>query len=245
MSESTRQRGSRGRFTRSQPLISETPEDLRDNQAQYGDENAPPQRDHGASSFSTPDTSQRERSERVRQGKRPLPRDNGEALSSRPLPNSSTVSAGMDAQLQAQLARVTELEQQLSKQIELTKANARVAQLQKQLSSAPVQVREDIRESIENVGEKRAQRPHADVARLSAGLLADTGRAAIHISEGGRQASTRGSISVAFGERRKRRRSPSDDVSSEEEFSRRRRHCGMKPKEPSVYITKNLREYNE
>ena len=71
----------------------------------------------------------------------------------------------MDAQLQAQLARVTELEQRLSKQIELAKASARVAQLQEQLGSAPVQVREDTRESTEGVGEKRARRPHADAAR--------------------------------------------------------------------------------
>jgi hypothetical protein len=245
MSVSSRQRGSRGRFTRSQPPISETPEDLGDNQAQYGDENAPPQRDHGASSSSTPDTSQRERSERVRQGKRPLPRDDGETSSSRPQPDSSTVSAGMDAQLQAQLARVTELEQQLLKQIELAKASARVAQLQEQLGSAPVQVREDIRESIEGVGEKRARRLPADAARPAAGPSADTGRAATDISEGGRQAPTRGSTSVAPGERRKRRRSPSDDISSEEESSRRRRHRGMKPKEPSVYVAKNLREHNE
>jgi hypothetical protein len=106
--------------------------------------------------FSTPDTSHREGNEWVRQGKCFLLKNNGEISSSRPQPDSSTVSAGMDTQLQAQLVRVTELEQQLSKQIELAKASARVAQLEKQLSSLSVQVREDIRETIEVVGEQKA-----------------------------------------------------------------------------------------
>jgi hypothetical protein len=245
MSGSTRQRGSRGRYTRSQPPISETPEDLGDNQAQHGDENASPQREDDASSSSTPDTSQRERSERVKQGKRPLRRDDGEAPSSHPQLDSSTVSAGMDAQLQAQLARITELEQRLSKQTELAKASARVAQLQEELGSSPVQVREDTRESIEGVGARRARRPLADAARPSAGPSADTGRAATNISEESRQAPTRGSTSVASEGRRKRRRSPSEDTLSEEDSSKRRRHRGMKPKEPSVYAAKNLREHNE
>lgn len=237
MSGGTRQRGARGRFTRSQANISETPEDL------YGDENAPPQPELDASSsFSTPDTSQREE---VREGKRPAPRNNGETSSSRPFPDSSTVSSGMDAQLQAQLARVTELEQRLSKQLELAKASARVAQLQEQLGSAPVQVQADTRESIEGVGEKRARWPHAGAARQSAGPSAAAGQAAATTSEGGRQALTRDSTSVAPGGRRKRRRSPSEDTSSEEESSKRRRHRGMKPKEPAVYAAKNLREHNE
>jgi len=242
MSGSTRQRGFRGRFTRSQPPQSETSED----QASSGDENAPPQSEHSASSpFSTPNTSRRERSERVRRGKRPLPRDDGETSSPRPQPDSSTVSAGVDAQLQAQLARVTELEQRLSKQIELAKASARVAQLQGQLGIAPPRVQEDTRELSEGVGERRAQRPPVTTARSLAGPSADTGQSAANISEGGRQAPARGSASAAPEGRRKRRRSPSTNTSSEEDHSRRRRHRGMKPKEPSVYAAKNLREHNE
>jgi hypothetical protein len=44
--------------------------------------------------------------------------------------------------------------------------------------------------------------------------------------------------------RRKRHRSPSEDISSEG-TSKRRRHYDIKPKKPSIYAAKNLREYNE
>jgi transcriptional regulator with XRE-family HTH domain len=82
----------------------------------------------------------------------------------------------MDAQLQAQLAKVTRLEQQLLQQIELSKASARVAQLEKQLhdTSVPFRVREDTREaeSSERVGEfnKKARGRIASVARRVADL---------------------------------------------------------------------------
>jgi hypothetical protein len=152
----------------------------------------------------------------------------------------------MDAQAQAQLARITELERQLAQQIELARASTRVVQLQQQqLGAVPVDIRADTRLSSEDTGEQRAQRPLAGGAGRSAVPPAGTGQAAANISGGVRQEPTRGSASVAPAGRRKRRRSPSVESSSEEDLTRRRRHRGMKPKEPAVYAAKNLREHNE
>jgi hypothetical protein len=253
MSGTARRRGSRGRFSRSEPSTAEDPEDLEDDQVEYGDENASPRREDGAASpILTPNTAQLESEERIKQarrdGKRPVARDAGEMPASTPLPESSTLSTGTDAQLQAQLAKVTRLEQQLLQQIELAKASARVAQLEEQLRSAsvPFRVREDTREaeSMERVGEpdKKARGRLAGAPRRVADLQADSDRATSQPT--GEQASTRGSSSIAQEERRKRHRSPSSDTSSED-VSKRRRHYGMKPKEPSVYAAKNLREHNE
>jgi hypothetical protein len=158
MSGTARRRGSRRRFSRFEPPAAEDPEALEDDQAEHGDENASPQREDGAvPSIPTPDTAQLELEERImqarRDGKRPVARDAGEMAASPRLPESSTISSGMDAQLQAQLAKVTRLEQQLLQQIELAKARARVAQLEEQLHSisVPFRVREGTREA-ESIG---------------------------------------------------------------------------------------------
>jgi len=152
----------------------------------------------------------------------------------------------MDAQAQAQLARITELERQLAQQIELARASTRVVQLQQQqLGAVPVDIRADTRLSSEDTGEQRARRPLAGGAGRSAVPPVGIGQAAANISGGVRQEPTRGSASVAPVGRRKRRRSPSVESSSEEDLARRRRHRGMKPKEPAVYAAKNLREHNE
>jgi hypothetical protein len=57
MSGTARYRGSRGRFSRSEPPAAEDLEDLENDQAEYGDENTSPQREDGAEpSIPTPDT---------------------------------------------------------------------------------------------------------------------------------------------------------------------------------------------
>jgi hypothetical protein len=250
MSGTARRRGLRGRFSRS---AAEDPEDLEDDQAQYGDENAPPQREDGAAPpILTPNTAQRELEEEImqarRDGKRPAARDAGGTPASPPLPESSTLSAGMDAQHQAQLAKVIRQNQQLSQQIEMANARAARAQLEEQLHSIPAhfRVREDTREaeSIERVGEpnREARGRLAGAPRRVADLQEDANRATSQSS--GEQSSTRGRSRIAQEGRRKRHRSPSKDTSSED-VSKRRRHYGMKPKEPSVYAAKNLREHNE
>jgi hypothetical protein len=201
----------------------------------------PPQNDRGASaSLSTSDASQRGR---VREGKRPATRDDGEISSPRPQFDSSTVSAGMDASPQAQLAKVMEMVQRLQRQMESARPGADEAQLQQQLGSAPVQVREDTVELPASAGGREAQ-PPAGATRQAADAPAGTGQAVANTSGGGRQAPTRDSAGVAPGGRRKRRRSPSSGTSSDED-SRCRRHCGMKPEKPAVYAAKNLREHNE
>ena len=148
MSGTARRRGSRGRFSRSNPPAAEDPEALEEDQAEYGDGNASPQREDGAASpILTPNTAQLELEERTtqarRDGKRPVARDAGVTPASPQLPESSTLSTGTDVQFQAQLAEVARQEQQLLQQIELAKASARVAQLEEQLCSIsiPFQVR--------------------------------------------------------------------------------------------------------
>jgi hypothetical protein len=253
MSGTARHRGSDGRFSRSEPPMVEDLEDLEDDQMEYGDENAPPRREGGViSPIPTLNTAQLELEERIiqarRADKRPVIRDAGEAPASPSLPELSTLSAGMDAQHQAQMAKVTRLKQQLLQQIEMANARAELAQLEEQLHSipAPFRVREDTREteSFERVGEpdKEARRRLTGVLRRVADLQADDNRATSQSP--GEQPSIRGSSRGAQVEGRKRHRSPSEDTSSEG-TSRRRRHYGMKPKEPSVYAAKNLREHNE
>ena len=51
MSGTARHRGSRGRFSRSEPPAAEDPEDLEDDQTEYEDENISPQREDGAKLF--------------------------------------------------------------------------------------------------------------------------------------------------------------------------------------------------
>jgi hypothetical protein len=240
MSGAARRRGSRGQFSRSEPPAAEDPEALEDDQADYGDENASPQREDGAASpILTPNTAQLELEERTtqarRNGKRPVKRD----------AESSRLSIERDAKFQARLAKVTQLEQQLLQQIELAQVRARVAQLEEKLRSisAPFQVREDTRvaESIEPVGGPNKQargRPAGATGRI-ADLQADLDRVTLQSPGNSQQAPTRESSRIAQSEHRKRHRSSSEDT------SKRRRHYGMKPKEPSLYAAKNLREYNE
>lgn len=111
---SARTRGPGGRITRSTP-VEETPEE------EFQDvENIPlPTRRSRSSALTPSEASQPGVSQSIRQGKRPVPQDNGET-SSHPQQDSSTLSAGIDTQVQAQLARITELERQLVRQIELT-----------------------------------------------------------------------------------------------------------------------------
>jgi hypothetical protein len=167
-----------------------------------------------------------------------------------PLLESSTLLAGMDVQLQTQLAKVTRLEQQLLQQIELAKASARVAQLENQLysTSIPFQVREDTREAelIEHVGKpnEEARGRLAAPARRVTDLQADLDRLTPQSPGDSQQTSTGRGSRIAQAGRRKRHRNLSEDTSSED-TSKRRRHYGMKPEEPSIYAAKNLREHNE
>src|SRR3954453_14980141 len=149
MSGSARRRGARGRFATSElPTQNdeETPIE------EYGDENAPPPRQDDTGDAFTPHTEEAELEEvieqarqEVREGKRPMPRGAGEMPAVPRLPESSTLSGGVDAQLQAQLAEAMQQEQQLLQRVEIAKANARIAELQEQLRSisAPMEIRED------------------------------------------------------------------------------------------------------
>jgi hypothetical protein len=57
MSGTARRRGSKGRFSRSEPPTTEDPEDLEDDQEEYRDENTSPRREDGAAPFIlTPNT---------------------------------------------------------------------------------------------------------------------------------------------------------------------------------------------
>ena len=235
--------------------VAEDPEALEDDQTECGDENACPRRKNGAASpILSPNTAQLGLEEGIiqarRDGKRPVARDGDEMLAVPPLLESSTLLAGMDVPLQAQLAKVTRLEQQLLQQIELAKASARVAQLKKQLysTSIPFQVREDTREAelIERVGKpnKEAQGRLAAPARRVTDPQADLDGVTPQSPGDSQQTSTGRSSRIAQAGRRKRHRNLSEDTSSED-TSKRRRHYGMKPKEPSIYAAKNLREHNE
>jgi hypothetical protein len=215
-----------GRFSRSEPPVAEDPEALEDDQTECGDENTPPRReDDIASPIPTPNTAQLELEE------------------------------GIDVQIQAQLAKITQLEQQLLQQIEPAKASARVAQLEEQLHSisVPFQVREDTREAelIECVSKpnKEARGRLAAPARRVTDLQADLDRVAPQSPGDSQQTSTGGSSKIAQAEHRKRHRNPSEDTSSEdtssEDTSKRRRYYGLKPKEPGIYTAKNRREHNE
>lgn len=250
MSGTARRRGPRGRFSTSERPAVEDPEALEDDQADYGDENASPQREDGAAPpILTPNTAQLELEERImqarRDGGRPVERDAGEMPASPPLPESSTLSTERGVQHQARLAKVSQLEQQLLQQIELAQASARVAQLEEKLRSitAPFQVREDTRvtESIEPVGgpTKQARGRAAGATGRIADLQADVDKVTLQSPGDRQQASTRESSRIAQSEHRKRHRSSSEGT------SKRRRHYGMKPKEPSVYAVKSLREHNE
>jgi hypothetical protein len=105
--------------------------------------------DMDTSPIPTPDTAQPELEEKImkarRMGKRPVARDTGEVPVFPSLPEASTISTGIDAQLQTQLAEVILQEQQLLQQIELANASARVVHLKEQLRSisVPFRVRED------------------------------------------------------------------------------------------------------
>jgi predicted nucleic acid-binding Zn-ribbon protein len=221
MSDTARRRGLSGRFSRSEPPVAEDPEVLEDHQTECGDENTPPRReDDIASPIPTPNTTQQELEERI------------------------------DVQHQAQLAKITQQKQQLLQQIELAKANARVAQLEEQLHSisVPFQVREDTREAelIERVSKpnKEARGRLAAPARRVTDLQADLDRVTPQSPGDSQQASTGGSSKIAQVEHRKRHRNPSEDTSSEN-ISKRRRYYGLKPKEPGIYTAKNRREHNE
>jgi hypothetical protein len=255
MSDTARRRGLSGPFSRSDPPVAEDPEALGDDQTECGDENTPPRReDHVASPIPTPNTAQPELEEGIiqarRDGKRPVARDAGEIPASPPLPESSTLSTRTDVQHQAQLAKITQQNQQLLQQIELAKANARVAQLEEQLHSisVPFQVREDTREAelIERVSKpnKEARGRLAAPARRVTDLQADLDRVTPQSPGDSQQASTGGSSKIAQVEHRKRHRNPSEDTSSED-TSKRRHYYGLKPKEPGIYTAKNRREHNK
>jgi hypothetical protein len=250
MASSTRRRGSRGRFSRSEPSAVEDPEILENDPEESGGENASPQREgSAASSILTPNT-QLEQEERGiqarRKGKQPVGQDAGETPGPPLLPESSTLSTEKGtSQYEAQLAEVIRQEQQLLQQIKLAEASVRVAQLQNKLHSiaTPLRVREgtQVAESIEPVGgpNKLARGRPVGVAGRVADLQESLDRITLQSPGDSQQASTRASSRIAPSERRKR------DSSSSEGTSKRRRHYGMKPKEPSVYAAKNLREHNE
>jgi hypothetical protein len=88
--------------------------------------------------------------------------DAGDTPASPQHPESSTLSTGTDAQLRAQLARITRLEQQLAQQVELAKTSARVAHLEEQLrsTSVPLRVRGDTRAERR----KRRRSPSGDTS---------------------------------------------------------------------------------
>jgi hypothetical protein len=221
MSDTIRRRGLSGRFSRSGPPVAEAPEVLEDDQTERGDENTPPRRkDDVASPIPTPNIAQPELEE------------------------------GIDVQLQAQRAKITQLKQQLSQRIELAKVSARVAQLEEQLhsTSVPFQVREDTREAelIERVSKpnKEARGRLAAPAGPVTDLQADLDGVTPQSPGDSQQASTGGSSKIAQVEHRKRHRNPSEDTSSED-TSKRRHYYGLKPKEPGIYTAKNRREHNE
>src|SRR5947209_19949367 len=104
MSGSARRRGARGRFATSELPTQgneETPIE------EYGDENVPPPRQDDTGDAFTPPTEDAELEEGIEQarqeirgGKRPMPRSVGEMPEASRLPESSTLSGGVDAQLQ-------------------------------------------------------------------------------------------------------------------------------------------------
>jgi hypothetical protein len=247
MPDTARRRGPGGRFSKSEPPVAEA---LEDDQTECGDENTPPRREDGAASPTpTPNTAQPELEEGIiqarRDGKRPVARDASEIAACLPLPESSTLSTGKDVQLQAQLAEVARLKQQLLQRIELAKTSARIAQLEEQSRPTfiPFQVREDTREAelIERVGKpnKEAQGRLTGTASRVTDLQADLDRVTPQSPGDRQQASTRGSSKIAQAERRKRHYNPSEDT------SKRHRYYGVKPKEPGIYTAKNFREHNE
>jgi hypothetical protein len=79
MSGTARRRGSRGRLLRSEPSPTEDPEDLKDEEKEKED------------------------------GKRPVTGGAGDTPAFPPPPESFTLSTGINAQLQAQLARISRL----------------------------------------------------------------------------------------------------------------------------------------
>ena len=115
-----------------------------------------------------------------------------------------------------------------------------MTQLQGQLNITPSRIQENTRELSKNVSERRAQRPPVITVRLLADPSADTEQSAANILKRDRQASARGSVSVASEECRKRRCSLSTNTSSEEDYLRHRRYCDIKLKELSIYTVKNL-----
>jgi hypothetical protein len=101
MSDIVRHRRSRERFSRSEPPAAEDPENLENDQTEYGDENTSPQREDGAEpSIPTPNTAQLKLEEIIikacRDGKRPITRDAGDTPASPRHPESSIISAEID-----------------------------------------------------------------------------------------------------------------------------------------------------
>jgi hypothetical protein len=233
MSGFVRRRGARGRFATSElPTQNEEETPIEE----YGDENAPPPRQDDVDDDPTPHTEESELEEiigqarqEIREGKRPMPRGAGEMPATPRLPESSTLSGGVDAQLQAQLAEAMQQEQQLLQQVEIAKTNARIAELQEKLRSisAPVEIREDTPattpiEPLTKANLTTLQRP--DEARKQ--------------GEPQQLSTVDSSVAAQWGGQ-KRYRSSSEDTTKHSRFR------GVKPKLPAVYAAKSLREHNE
>ena len=216
MSTSARRRGARGRFETSEPAQN----DKETSAEESGDENAPLRDQEDSADVPTP-RSERARQE-IRQGKRPMPRSAGGMPAVPRLPESSTISSGVDAQLQTQLAEATRQELRLQQQVELAQTAARVAKLEEQL-------RGHLR-SI-SIPEVREDTPVT-------GSIEPLIRANLATRESERS-STRDSPVAAQGGGQKRQRSSSEDTTKHSRFR------GVKPKLPVIYAAKSLREHNE
>jgi len=225
MSASARRRGARGRFAASEAPAQNDEETSAE---ESGDENTPLPSQEDAADVLTPHSERAEEAieqarQEIRQGKRPMPRSAGGMPAVPRLPESSTISSGVDAQLQAQIAEATRQELRLQQQIELAQTAARVAKLEEQL-------REHMR-SISIPKEVREDTP-------ATGSIQPLSRANLAIRESVRT-STRDSPVAAQWGGQKRQRSSSEDT------TRHSRFRGVKPKLPAIYAAKSLREHNE